>query len=301
MTTGERIAAELRRAWRGEPWHGPSARAVLGRVTAEQAATRHFRGSNTPWQLVRHLTTWVEAPLRRLDDPAYEPDAVENFPEPEVDIPGQWPRDIARLEAAIERLAQRVEGMPDAALDAPVGARGYTFTTMLDGVAQHLAYHAGQVALLARPREEVAPLLAPAPYFLLGAVLLAELIDRFVYDAHFSPPRALGWSLIALGSALAYWANGHFVARRTPAYPWRAPRRVVNAGPYRFTRNPMYLGFLLIQAGIGCVRHNPLYLVLLVPTWAFIHWGVVLREEPFLLRKFGAPYQQLLDRTRRWL
>lgn len=83
--------------------------------------------------------------------------------------------------------------------------------------------------------------------------------------------------------------------------PWKAPRALVLAGPYRFTRNPMYLGFLLIQAGIGCARQNALYLVLLVPSWALLHWGVVLREERFLLRKFGAPYQQLLATTRRWL
>ena len=301
MTTGERLASELRRAWNGEPWHGPSAAAVLSRLDARRAALARSRGSHSPWEVVRHLTTWVDVPLRRLDDAAYDPAADEDFPAPASLTDAQWQHDVARLGDALEQLALRVGAMPDAALEAPVGDRGYTATRMMDGVVQHLAYHAGQVALLARPKEEVANLLAPAPCFPLGAVVLAELIDRFVYDAHFAPPHVLGWALIALGAALAYWAHEHFVARRTPAVPWRAPRSIVRGGPYRFTRNPMYLGFLLIQAGIGCVRHNPLYLILLVPAWAFLHWGVVLREEPFLLRKFGAPYQQLLDGTRRWL
>jgi protein-S-isoprenylcysteine O-methyltransferase Ste14 len=110
-----------------------------------------------------------------------------------------------------------------------------------------------------------------------------------------------GWLLIVVGAALAMWANDHFVRRRTPAVPWRAPREIVRGGPYRFIRNPMYLGFLLVLAGIGIVRHNPYYLALLPVTWAFIHWGVVLREEPFLLRKFGESYQRLLDSTRRWI
>ena len=122
-----------------------------------------------------------------------------------------------------------------------------------------------------------------------------------MYDLQFAPPRFLGWALIAIGAALAYWGHEHFVARRTPAVPWKAPRALVLDGPYRFTRNPMYIGFLMIQAGIGCVRHNPLYLILLVPSWALLHWGVVLREERYLLRRFGASYQQLLDTTRRWL
>lgn len=300
-TAGERLAAELRRAWDGEPWHGPSAQAVLGRLTAQQAASRHFRGSHTPWQLVLHLTTWVEVPLRRLDDADVAPAEGDDFPEPSASTDAQWRTDVARLAGAIETLAVRVERMGDIALEQPVGDRGYSYARMIDGIVHHLAYHTGQVALLAKPKEEVANLLAPAPLFPLSAVLLAELLDRYVYDAHFAPPAFLGWTLIALGAALAYWAHEHFVARRTPAVPWVSPRRIVSDGPYRLTRNPMYVGFLIIQAGIGCLRHNPLYLALLIPAWAFLHWGVVLREEPFLLKKFGAPYQQLLDSTRRWL
>lgn len=301
MPTGERLAASLRQAWNGDPWHGPSAQAVLTRLSATAAAHRRVRGSHTAWELVLHLITWCEVPLRRFDDPASEADDASNFPSPSDVSESQWQADLARLGDAVEALAARVAASDDAALLQPVGARAYTYATMIDGVAQHLAYHAGQAALIARPKEEVANLLAPAPVFPISALLLAELVDRFVYDAHFAPPRVVGWALLAVGGALAFWANQHFVARRTPAVPWRAPRRIVHGGPYRFTRNPMYLGFLLILAGIGCLRENPLYLWLLVPTWAFLHWGVVLREEPFLLRKFGASYQALLDSTRRWV
>jgi protein-S-isoprenylcysteine O-methyltransferase Ste14 len=63
----------------------------------------------------------------------------------------------------------------------------------------------------------------------------------------------------------------------------------------------MYLGLLLVQTAVGLLSNNLWDLVLLVPSWALLHWGVVLREERYLLQKFGAPYQQLLDSTRRWL
>ncbi len=309
MLIGERLATELRRAWNGEPWHGPPAAAVLSRLTAQQATHRRVRGSHTPWELVLHLTTWVEVPLRRFDDPALAPGDDDDFPTPTVATAAasaaatdaQWQHDVASLGDAVERLAQRVAAMPDTALEAAVGDHGYSYVEMVDGVVQHLAYHAGQIAMLALKKEVVANVVAPAPLFPLGAVVLAELADRFVYDAHFNPPHALGWALIVAGAALAYWAHEHFVARHTPAVPWQAPRALVLEGPYRFTRNPMYLGFFLIQAGIGCVRHNVLYLALLIPVWACLHWGVVLREEQYLLRKFGAPYQRLLDATRRWL
>jgi len=301
MTQGERLAAELRRAWHGDPWHGPSVRAVLTRLTASQAAHRRARGSHTPWELVRHLRLWVEVPLRRFDDPAATATEAENFTPPSVLTDAQWHADVDALGDAVEQLAQRVQALPDATLDAPVGERGYSHAFMLDGVVQHLAYHGGQIALLARPKEEVAKLLAPPPVFPLSAIALAELARRFVYDVRLNLPAVPGWLLIVAGAALAIWANNHFVIRRTPAVPWRAPREIVRDGPYRFTRNPMYLGFLLIMAGLGVVRQNPYYLALLPITWAFLHWGVVLREEPFLQRKFGASYQRLLDSTRRWI
>lgn len=63
----------------------------------------------------------------------------------------------------------------------------------------------------------------------------------------------------------------------------------------------MYLAGLVLLAGVGVARANAWYLAMLLPTWAALHWGVVLREERYLLKLFGAPYQQLLDTTRRWL
>lgn len=302
MTQGERIAADLRRAWHGAPWHGPSAAEVIGRLTARQAATRRARSSHTPWQLVLHLTTWVAVPLRRLDDPAYEPAEDENFPVPSSTSDEQWRQDVARLGVSLEQLAQRVAVMPDEALAAPVGGHGYTHTTMMDGVAQHLAYHAGQMAILALKKEEVPDVLVPAPFIPLSALLAGEGFRSFTgLSWRIGWPGWFGFALIAAGGALAYWAHEHFVKRRTPAVPWQAARFLVLAGPYRFTRNPMYLGFLLAQAGVGVLRDNPWDLVLLVPSWALLHWGVVLREERYLRKRFGASYEQLLASTRRWL
>ena len=82
MTTGERLAGELRRAWCGSPWHGPSVREVLLRLTAQQAAFRRFRGSHTAWELLRHLTLWAEVPLRRFDDPTAVATEEQNFAPP---------------------------------------------------------------------------------------------------------------------------------------------------------------------------------------------------------------------------
>lgn len=302
VTPGERLAAELRRAWNGAPWHGPSVAEVLARLTAPQAASRRARSSHTPWQLVRHLTTWVDTPRRRLDDPSCDPPDGEEFSDPSAVSAEQWAHDVARLGEAIEQLAARVAVMTADELAAPVGERGYSRTTMLDGVVQHLAYHAGQVAMLALQKEAVANVLLPAPFVPITALLLGEGVRYYSgITWRLGWPGWTGFVLIAAGAGLAYWAHEHFVKRRTPAVPWRAPRALVLGGPFAFTRNPMYLGFLLAQAGVGVLRNNPWDLVLLVPSWALLHWGVVLREERYLLKKFAAPYQELLDTTRRWL
>ncbi|MHB1310703.1 MAG: methyltransferase [Gemmatimonadaceae bacterium] len=297
MTSGERIAADLRRAWNGAPWHGPSGAEIAGRLDARQAATRRARGSHTPWQLVLHLTVWAETPRRRIDDPSYDPPV--DFPEPASAAEPQWARDVAVLGETIESLAARVAAMPDEQLAAQVGERGYTYATMFDGVAQHLAYHSGQIALLAL-HEETAGVLLPPLVIVPGAMALAEVLGR-AFGAHFVRPDWLGWVLLVAGLGLLAWANRHFVKHRTPAAPWRAARMLVSDGPFRVTRNPMYIGALLIQAGVGCLRSNPLYIILLIPTWALLHWGVVRREERYLLKKFGAPYQRFMDTTRRWL
>ncbi|MHB1096300.1 MAG: methyltransferase [Gemmatimonadaceae bacterium] len=299
MTTGERLAAELRRAWNGEPWHGPSVASVLSRLTARQAAQRRARGSHTPWELVLHLTLWADVPLRRLDDVSYAPRDEEDFRTPVATTDAQWQHDVATLGDAVERLAQRVAEMSDTALNAPVGDRGYTYVTMMDGVVQHLAYHSGQAAILARS-EETAGVIAPPALIAVAAMAAAEAM-RFVYSWPLGMSRWAGVPVVLAALGLLWWAHEQFVKARTPAAPWRASRFLVFGGPYSVTRNPMYIAGLVFLAGIGMLRANAWYLVALVPTWCVLHWGVVLREERYLLKLFGEPYQQLLDTTRRWL
>jgi protein-S-isoprenylcysteine O-methyltransferase Ste14 len=299
MTTGERLAAELRRAWNGSPWHGPSVHEVLSRLTAPQAARRRARGSHTPWELVLHLTLWAEVPLRRFDDASFAPRDEEDFRKPTATTDAQWQADVAALGDAVERLARRVEAMPDEALRAPVGDRGYTYVTMVDGVVQHLAYHAGQAAVLART-EEVAGVIAPPALIAVAAMAASEAL-RFVYAWPLGVSRWGGIPIMLAGLGLLWWAHEQFVRARTPAAPWRASRFLVLGGPYRWTRNPMYIAGLVVVAGVGVLRANAWYLAMLLPAWGVLHWGVVLREERYLLKLFGAPYQELLDSTKRWL
>lgn len=87
----------------------------------------------------------------------------------------------------------------------------------------------------------------------------------------------------------------------TNVNPRKPALTVVQSGPYRFSRNPMYLGIILIVAGLGIAVATLWGPIMAFPLWAILHWGVVLREERYLKSKFGDDYSSLLNRTRRWL
>lgn len=115
------------------------------------------------------------------------------------------------------------------------------------------------------------------------------------------PAQLGGGVLVAVGGALALWCVLTFALRGhgTPA-PFDPPRRLVVSGPYRFVRNPMYLGAAVALSGAALFYRS---LALLAFTAGFLgvaHAFVVLYEEPALARAFGAEYDAYRSRVRRW-
>ncbi|HSK99066.1 MAG TPA: isoprenylcysteine carboxylmethyltransferase family protein [Rubrobacteraceae bacterium] len=113
--------------------------------------------------------------------------------------------------------------------------------------------------------------------------------------------RVLGWLLIVVGVGIG--ALGFREMRRagTNVDPREPTTAIVTEGPYRFTRNPLYLGMTLIYSGIA-VRANAFPAVLLLPAVLFVmQRGVIEREERYLERKFGDEYLRYKTRVRRWL
>jgi protein-S-isoprenylcysteine O-methyltransferase Ste14 len=76
---------------------------------------------------------------------------------------------------------------------------------------------------------------------------------------------------------------------------------LVTAGPYRWTRNPIYIAGLTVYLGVACVINGPAPFLLLLPLGALLRSGIVLREERYLTAKFGEPYRLYKARVRRWL
>jgi protein-S-isoprenylcysteine O-methyltransferase Ste14 len=117
-----------------------------------------------------------------------------------------------------------------------------------------------------------------------------------------SVPRAWAGAVIfASGFALAIWAIATMSRAGTRVETYRPTSAIVTSGPYRFARNPIYVGMFLGQIGLGVGFNSLWFLVTLVPFYLVIRYGVVAREEAYLERKFGDVYLSYKARVRRWL
>jgi protein-S-isoprenylcysteine O-methyltransferase Ste14 len=117
----------------------------------------------------------------------------------------------------------------------------------------------------------------------------------------FMPAAWVGSAIFALGFVLAIWAIVTIRQAGTRVETNRPTTTIVAGGPYRFTRNPIYVGMLLGQGGLA-VGFNSLWLLAtLVPFYFVIRYGVVAREEAYLEGKFAGVYPDYKSRVRRWL
>jgi protein-S-isoprenylcysteine O-methyltransferase Ste14 len=110
-----------------------------------------------------------------------------------------------------------------------------------------------------------------------------------------------GVSLIVVGLLLSAAVVRAFRSAGTHVSPYRETTRFVRHRPYRFTRNPDYIGQTLIYGGIAVVVNSWWPLLLLPLALLVVHYGVVRREERYLEAKFGQEYRDFTARVPRWL
>ncbi|MCI0403472.1 MAG: DinB family protein [Acidobacteria bacterium] len=148
MTEVERIADQLRRAYEGEAWHGPSVRELLNGLTAEQAARRPIANAHTIWELVLHIGAWEFIVRRRLAGEAVEATPEQDWPPVRDTSDTAWKQALADLDRGHQQLRQAIAAMSDDQLRQRVVGQKYSTYGMLHGLIQHDLYHAGQIALL---------------------------------------------------------------------------------------------------------------------------------------------------------
>jgi protein-S-isoprenylcysteine O-methyltransferase Ste14 len=109
-------------------------------------------------------------------------------------------------------------------------------------------------------------------------------------------------ALLAVGTALLIWCVREFyVAGRGTLAPWDPPQHLVTSGPYRFSRNPMYLGVVLILAGWCTLWGSRALIIYTALIMMGFHLRVLLAEEPWARRRFGAEWDAYRARVPRWV
>ena len=142
----------------------------------------------------------------------------------------------------------------------------------------------------------------PPLIFLIAVVI--GVGAHFLCPVLLSPPtpwRILGAVLAVTAATIALSARGQMVKAGTNVRPDLPSTAIVTGGPYRFTRNPMYLSLCLLNLGIGLMLCDVVPVALTAGLAAVLHFGVILREERYLERKFGDAYFSYRGRVRRWL
>jgi protein-S-isoprenylcysteine O-methyltransferase Ste14 len=148
--------------------------------------------------------------------------------------------------------------------------------------------------------------IAPPPLIATVTVVIGLLLDRMlpayllINVLTFWPRMTIGGLLAIAGGALALSAERRFKAAGTNVPPWKPSLRLASDGIYSRMRNPMYIGLLLLVAGIGVATASDWIVALLVPTALVLHHGVVLREERYLETKFGEEYRRYKASVPRW-
>ena len=148
------LALSIERVVAGPVWHGPALSDLLADVPAADAAARPIEGAHSIWEIVNHIAAWVSIVESRLGGvPTPEPTDEDDWPPVQRSTAAAWAEARSSLASLHQSLAGAVRRVDAARLDQIVPGRNYTLSTMLHGVAEHGAYHGGQIALLTRAKQ----------------------------------------------------------------------------------------------------------------------------------------------------
>jgi protein-S-isoprenylcysteine O-methyltransferase Ste14 len=136
--------------------------------------------------------------------------------------------------------------------------------------------------------------------YIIGAIL-EHVLPLRAGNARFPGLSVAGGVLFAIGATIAAWGLFTFRRARTTTVPGQASSQLVTWGPYRFTRNPMYVGLILAYLGEAGLLRQIWPVILLSFVVAYVNWVVIPLEESKLREVFGEQYDLYRKKVRRWL
>ena len=147
----------------------------------------------------------------------------------------------------------------------------------------------------------------PPPFVGILAIIIGYVLGRFVpiMDDFLVPAPARYWVggavVIIAGVVLGWWPIKLFQETEQDVKPWTSTPEIVVKGPYKFTRNPMYLMMVVVCIGFSIILDEA-WVFVMAPVCGYVNYLVAIRhEEAYLEGKFGAAYAEYRSSVRRWL
>ena len=154
-------------------------------------------------------------------------------------------------------------------------------------------------------KRDRAPIIAPPPLLGLVCIGLGFLAEHFkpwpLFPAKSVVQLFLGAVLILVSVGVIASARRIFIAHGTHLNPYRPTKAVVVTGVYRFSRNPIYIAFILIVLAFALFVNSLWFVFPAGLLFILLHFGVVKREETYLAEKFGDTYKEYCRRVHRWI
>jgi protein-S-isoprenylcysteine O-methyltransferase Ste14 len=156
-------------------------------------------------------------------------------------------------------------------------------------------------------RPDTAGVIAPPPLIFAAFLLVGWLIGWIIGPAgspaflQAAPVAWLGALLVVLALALGGSAVLTLRRGRTSVDPYQPTTALMRAGPFKYSRNPIYVGLMLLSVGLALLAGSAWMVLLVIPAAIILRVGVVAREEVYLERKFGDEYRRYVGEVRRWL
>jgi protein-S-isoprenylcysteine O-methyltransferase Ste14 len=148
-------------------------------------------------------------------------------------------------------------------------------------------------------------LAVPVPWVFVGCYLLGAALERVgpgsIRSAEASISSTAGAVVFLVGAGIAGWSLWIFHRARTTTTPGERSKALITSGPYRFSRNPMYVGLTLAYLGEAGILKQIWPVVLLPLTLAYLNGIVIPLEESRLSEVFAGAYDEYRARVRRWL
>jgi protein-S-isoprenylcysteine O-methyltransferase Ste14 len=144
------------------------------------------------------------------------------------------------------------------------------------------------------------------PFLYLACLVLGFALERLLPLPLTYPEATLAYSmaggtLVVIGVVIMVVGVRNFSRADTPVPSNQPVRALVTTGIHGWSRNPIYVGMLLLYAGIGTAARSPWVLLLALPLVIILRYGVIAREEAYLERRFGDAYRDYQARVRRWV